>query len=104
MTPQANDLAQRVSAALETRAEVCDGYLFGSPATSRSGSLDELGSLGIVPIELALEIRPLAGFRNALVHGYLRVDVGRVHAVLIRHLDQLREFASHVEAYLARSG
>ena len=36
------------------------------------------------------------------MHGYLQVDVRRVHAVLNQHLSQLREFASHIEAYLVK--
>ena len=39
-------------------------------------AIDELGRLGVLPDELAKRLRPLAGFRNALVHGYLGLDVG----------------------------
>jgi hypothetical protein len=36
------------------------------------------------------------------VHGYLQIDVDRVHAVLNQHLEQLREFARYVQAHLSR--
>jgi uncharacterized protein YutE (UPF0331/DUF86 family) len=63
-------------------------------------AIDELGRLGIVPVELARKLRPLAGFRNVLVHGYLKLDLARVHEVLNRHLDDVREFAREVNAHV----
>jgi uncharacterized protein YutE (UPF0331/DUF86 family) len=56
----------------------------------------------ILPLPLAQALRPLAGFRNALAHGYLQIDVDRVHAVLNQHLEQLREFARYVQAHLSQ--
>jgi uncharacterized protein YutE (UPF0331/DUF86 family) len=38
--------------------------------------------------------------RNALVHGYLQVDVAIVHADA-QQLEQLRDFARHIERHLA---
>jgi uncharacterized protein YutE (UPF0331/DUF86 family) len=75
----------------------------GRDAPDYATAIDELGRLGIVPSEFAARLRPLAGFRNALVHGYLGVDTGRLHAVLNLHLDEVREFARLVDGYLARS-
>lgn len=72
----------------------------GHDVTDYASSIDQLGLLGILPAELARQLRPLAGFRNALVHGYVQVDIARVHAVLNQHLGQLREFAQHVERAL----
>jgi uncharacterized protein YutE (UPF0331/DUF86 family) len=65
-------------------------------------AIEELGRLGILADELAQKLRPLAGFRNALVHGYLNLDLHRVHAVLNVHLDDVRELARQVNAYLER--
>jgi uncharacterized protein YutE (UPF0331/DUF86 family) len=73
----------------------------GHDVSDYASSIDQLGTLGILPAGLARDLRPLAGFRNALVHGYLQIDVDRVHAVLNQRLDQLREFASHIQAHLA---
>lgn len=75
----------------------------GHDVSDYASSIDQLGTLGILPAELARDLRPLAGFRNALVHGYLQVDVRRVHAVLNQHLGQLRDFARHIEAHLSRA-
>jgi uncharacterized protein YutE (UPF0331/DUF86 family) len=66
-------------------------------------AIEELGRLGVVPQDLAHRLRPLAGFRNVLVHGYLRLDLRRVHEVLNVHLDDIRELARHVNARLVAS-
>jgi uncharacterized protein YutE (UPF0331/DUF86 family) len=76
----------------------------GRDAPDYATAIDELGRLGIVPGDLAARLRPLAGFRNALVHGYLALDVARMHAVLNGHLDEVREFARCVDAYLGGTG
>jgi uncharacterized protein YutE (UPF0331/DUF86 family) len=74
----------------------------GVDAPDYAAALDELGRLGLIPVPLCLKLKPLAGFRNALVHGYLRLDIARVHSVLNEHLDELREFASEVDGFLLR--
>lgn len=73
----------------------------GHDVVDYASSIEQLGALRILPAALARDLRPLAGFRNALVHGYLQVDVARVHAVLNQHLEQLRDFARHIETHLA---
>lgn len=75
----------------------------GRDAPDYATAIDELGRLGIVPAALANKLRPLAGFRNVLVHGYINLDLVRVHDVLNRHLDEVREFAREVNAYVTRS-
>jgi uncharacterized protein YutE (UPF0331/DUF86 family) len=72
----------------------------GRDARDYASAIDELGRLGVVPAELAVRLRPLAGFRNALVHGYLGLDLARVHDVLNAKLDEVREFARYVDAYI----
>ena len=74
----------------------------GIDAPDYATAIDELGRLGAVSMPLALKLRPLAGFRNALVHGYIRLDLARVHSVLNEHLKELREFALEIESYLGR--
>jgi uncharacterized protein YutE (UPF0331/DUF86 family) len=66
-------------------------------------AIDALAQLGILPSEFTSRFRAIAGFRNVLVHGYLEVDLARVHAVLNGHIQDFREFAAYVEAYLERT-
>ena len=76
----------------------------GRDAADYASAIDELGALGILPASFAKRLRAIAGFRNVLVHGYLEVDVTRLHRVLSEQLDDFVEFAGHVERYLERAG
>lgn len=64
-------------------------------------ALDALAELGVLPVDFATRFRAVAGFRNVLVHGYLDVDLARVHAVLNERLDDFAEFAQRVEAFVS---
>lgn len=61
-----------------------------------------LGSSNILPQAFASRLEPMAGFRNILVHDYLRIDHAKVYAALTRGLDDLLEFARYVQAWLDR--
>jgi uncharacterized protein YutE (UPF0331/DUF86 family) len=75
----------------------------GRDTPDYTSAVDVLGELGVLPAEFARRFRGVAGFRNVLVHGYLRVDVARVHELLNSGLDDFAEFARHVERFLQRS-
>ena len=64
-------------------------------------AIDRLAELGVLTPEFAAQLRPIAGFRNVLVHGYLQVDLDVLERVLREKLTDLEEFAVRVEAYLA---
>ncbi len=72
----------------------------GRDAPDYASAIDQLAELGVLAPEFSARFRAMAGFRNVLVHGYLDVDLVRVHRVLEDHLDDFREFAQRVEAYL----
>jgi uncharacterized protein YutE (UPF0331/DUF86 family) len=76
----------------------------GRDAPDYASAIDELAALGALPGAFAKRLRPIAGFRNVLVHGYVEVDVARLHRVLTEQLDDFVEFAGHVARYLARTG
>ena len=65
-------------------------------------AVDHLGRMGVLPADFARQLRGLAGFRNVLVHGYLAVDLGRVHQLLTERLGDFETFASHVDAWIRR--
>ena len=73
----------------------------GRDAPDCASAIDRLAELGVLPQPFADRFRAMAGFRNVLVHGYLEVDVARLHRILNEHLDDFREFAGHVERHLA---
>ncbi len=65
-------------------------------------AIDRLAELAVLSPEFASRLRPIAGFRNVLVHGYLQVDLNVLERVLREKLTDLEEFAVRVEAHLAR--
>ncbi|MGH7348111.1 MAG: type VII toxin-antitoxin system HepT family RNase toxin [Candidatus Rokuibacteriota bacterium] len=75
----------------------------GRDTPDYASAIDLLGELGILPTEFARRFRGVAGFRNVLVHGYLRVELERVHELRSSGLDDFVEFAGHIERFLQRS-
>ena len=76
----------------------------GRDAPDYAAAIDVLSDLGVLPREFARRLRGVAGFRNVLVHGYLGVDLGRIHELLNSGLDDFVEFTRYIEAYLQRQG
>ena len=66
-------------------------------------AIDQLSDLGVLPAGFAARIRPVAGFRNVIVHGYLDVDPEIVHRLLNDRLDDFAEFARLVTRYIDNS-
>ncbi len=62
-----------------------------------------MGELGVLPLDFARQLAPIAGFRNILAHQYLSVDWDEVHRHLQR-LDDLVRFAELVRDWLRRRG
>ena len=74
----------------------------GLDSPDYSSAIGRLAELSVLPAEFASRLRPLAGFRNILVHGYLQVDLAVVEQVLQEKLPEFEEFARYVEAHLAK--
>ncbi len=72
----------------------------GRDAPDYASAIDVLGDLGVLPADFARRFRAIAGFRNVLVHGYLGVDLSRVHQLLNVGLDDFADFARFVEDHL----
>jgi uncharacterized protein YutE (UPF0331/DUF86 family) len=77
------------------------GAAAGLDSADYASSIDGLADIGVVPRDFAAALRPLAGFRNVLVHAYLTLEPARVHEALSSKLPELRTFAKYVEDYLA---
>ena len=75
----------------------------GLDAPDYATAIDRLAELGVVPAEFATRLRPLAGFRNVLVHGYLQVDLAIVEKVLAERLQDFEAYIHFVEAFLDRT-
>lgn len=58
-----------------------------------------LSEMGVLPVDFAKKIAPLAGFRNILVHEYLGIDWTHVYKNL-KNLPDLVEFSEYIRAWL----
>ena len=68
------------------------------PEDSREAILI-LGRQGVIPLEFAEKISPMAQFRNVLVHAYLGINRDLVYKYLSQ-TDDFREFSKFVDTYL----
>ncbi len=67
-------------------------------------AIEALGKAGVLPEDFAHRLAPIVGFRNILVHEYLRVDPEKVYEHLQHGSADFREFARYIAAYLKRLG
>lgn len=75
---------------------------FGIQPMDHEDAIRKMGQEGIISDSLTGRLRGLGGFRNLLVHDYLKIDAARVHEYLNGHLDTLRDFATEVTVWLER--
>ncbi|MBE0448784.1 MAG: DUF86 domain-containing protein [Actinobacteria bacterium] len=54
----------------------------------------------IIPKEFAREIRGIAGFRNILIHEYVKIDVEKVYGYLQKAPEQFDAFRSYIGKFL----
>lgn len=60
----------------------------------------QLGRCGVIPAALRDRLKGLGGFRNILVHDYLRLDPARVSAYLQRAPADFSDFAAAIRTWL----
>ena len=58
-----------------------------------------LSEIGVLPIDFAKRIAPLAGLRNILVHEYLGIDWNHVYRNL-QEIQNLIDFSEYIRAWL----
>jgi uncharacterized protein YutE (UPF0331/DUF86 family) len=58
-----------------------------------------VGALGVLPMDFARRLAPLAGFRNILAHEYLTINWDEVYHNL-QQLDDLEQFAKLIRHWL----
>ena len=77
---------------------------FGVSATDYEDIVAQLGSHGVIDPSLREELKGLGGFRNVLVHGYLRIDPAKVWAALQRSPADFTDFEAEILGWLDRVG
>lgn len=75
----------------------------GVSAQDYEDIITQLGAHGVIGPALRDRLRGLGGFRNLLVHGYLRLDADRVADQLRSAPARFSEFAAAVRAWLDRA-
>jgi uncharacterized protein YutE (UPF0331/DUF86 family) len=66
--------------------------------------LEKLREKGVISSDLYGELRGLGGFRNILVHGYLRVNPDLVYEHYKRALESFPRFVAEIEEWLEGQG
>lgn len=77
---------------------------FGVSASDYEDVLTQLARCGVIGPELRERFRGLGGFRNLLVHGYLRLDPNRVAEVLADAPERFSALARAIRAWLPSVG
>jgi uncharacterized protein YutE (UPF0331/DUF86 family) len=73
---------------------------FGTNSSDYEDIIKQLSDRGVLSRELSARFRGLGGFRNILVHGYLRIDSDRVADALSRAPDDFSRFSDEVSRWL----
>lgn len=82
------------------------GYILSSLCENNideySDIITRLGQRNIIPQKFAKKIFSMAGFRNLLVHEYIKIDIKRVHSAVINNLDDFIAFSKHIKMFLEK--
>jgi uncharacterized protein YutE (UPF0331/DUF86 family) len=89
-----------IEACVDVAQHICATEGWGPPADN-GDAVRLLGEHGVCPPALAHSIRQAVGFRNVLVHDYIRVNDDIVIGWL-KALGDLEDFVSQVAAFITR--
>ncbi len=70
------------------------------PSDDYQGTFALMAKCSALPHELAFEIAPSVGLRNALVHVYEKIDPARVIHDIKRDIGQYRQYIKHIFEYV----
>ena len=84
---------------LDISSHIGSALRLGAAPEDYHGAIVALGETGVLDADFARVLAPLAGLRNILVHGYLRLEAERLHEAL-GHLGDLRRFIADIHAFL----
>jgi uncharacterized protein YutE (UPF0331/DUF86 family) len=78
---------------------ILSGY-FGVYSDTYEETLQQLQDKGVISEDLYRRIKGLGGFRNILVHDYLKVDLKEVHRNLLKSFEVFSAFSSEIQQWL----
>jgi uncharacterized protein YutE (UPF0331/DUF86 family) len=97
MRPETLQLA--IEGSIEIATHICSADNLGVPS-SYAEAFQLLADAGVVPCEVAAQLRRMAQFRNRIVHLYWDVDPEQVYRMLQNELGDFGEYPVHIERYL----
>lgn len=98
--PDLRDIAERhLEVAARYCLDICQRIIAlegaRKPRDYRDAIL-RMGELGVLPPDFAIQLAPIASFRNILIHEYLLIDWDEVD----QNLDDLQQFVAYIRAWL----
>lgn len=88
-----------IQAVVDVASHIVSDDQLGEPATNQA-LFDLLRGAGWIDDRQRVILRSMAGFRNVLVHEYVKVDLAVVRDILDNHLPDLEAFVRAVRARL----
>ena len=64
--------------------------------------IEILGEYKIIPDDFAKKFCTITGFRNILVHGYIKIDLAEVHKHLLADLEDFDSYARQIAKFLQK--
>ena len=93
------NLTRAVQMAVDIGAHMVSAQMQAAPATMGE-TFDQLGRMGVISEELALQLKKSVGFRNVAVHNYNAVNWAIVFSILQGHLRDFDAFAKAIDLKL----
>jgi len=93
------NLTRAVQMAVDIGAHMVSAQMQAAPATMGE-TFDQLGRMGVISEELALQLKKSVGFRNVAIHNYNSVNWAIVFSILQGHLQDFDAFAKAVDLKL----
>ena len=90
------NLTRAVQMAVDIGAHMVSVQTQAAPATMGE-TFDQLGRMGVITEELALQLKKSVGFRNVAIHNYNAVNWAIVFSILQAHLQNFDAFAKAID-------
>ena len=101
--PYLRDIVERnLEVSVQCCIDICHriiSLMEAPPPRDYYESIQQMGELGVLPVDFARHLAPIAGFRNILIHEYLEVNWGEVFLNL-QNVEDLNTFAMYVRQWL----
>ncbi len=94
------NLQRACETSIDLAMHVISRRRLGIPQDSRD-AFTILHTAGILPVDLAVRMQHMVGFRNVAVHEYTRLNVDVVRSIITKQLDDFRLFSSTIVKTLA---